>query len=161
MIKTNNELPSVSVKIIKNNDIKEINFKEYASYKKLVVFAVPGAFTPTCNNSHLPHFISQIDAFKKKGVDEIICLAVNDAFVLKVWAAHHKAENKVTFMADGNAEVTRALGMILDATPFGMGVRSQRYSMYVDNGIIRLINVEPSSGACIISDASALLSQIS
>lgn len=161
MIKINDEIPDISVKIIKNNDIKEINFKDYASYKKLVVFAVPGAFTPTCTNSHLPHFVSQVDAFKKKGVDEVICLAVNDTFVLKVWAAHHKAENKVTFMADGNADVTRALGMVLDATPFGMGIRSQRYSMYIDNGIVRILNVESSSGACIISDASVLLSKIS
>lgn len=161
MIKINDEIPSVSVKIIKNNEIKEINFREYARYKKLVVFALPGAFTPTCNNSHLPNFANQVDAFKKKSVDEVICLAVNDVFVLKFWANHHKAENKMTFMADGNADVTRALGMVLDATPFGMGIRSQRYSMYIDNGTVRILNVESSSGACILSDASVLLKQIS
>lgn len=160
MIKENDEIPSVFVKIIKNNDVKEINFKEYASDKKLVVFAVPGAFTPTCSNSHLPHFISQVDEFKKKGIDEVICLSVNDAFVLKAWAHHHKAEHKMSFIADGNADVTRALGMVLDATPFGMGVRSQRYSMYIDAGIIRIINIEPSSGACLVSNAATILKQI-
>lgn len=160
MIAVNDKVPSVRVKYIQNNDVQEINFSEYTNNKKVIVFGVPGAFTPTCSNSHLPSFAESVDAFKAKGVDEVICLSVNDVFVLKAWAQHHKVEHKINFIADGNAELTEKMGLVLDATPFGMGIRSQRYSMYIDSGVVRVLNVEPSAGACTVSAGTALIDQI-
>lgn len=160
MIAVNDEVPSVSVKYLENNEVREINFKEYTKDKKVVVFGVPGAFTPTCSNLHLPSFAEKVDAFKAKGVDEVICLSVNDVFVLAAWAQHYKVERKIKFIADGNAQLTKEMGLILDATPFGMGIRSQRYSMYIDSGVVRVLNVEPSAGACTVSAGTELINQI-
>lgn len=160
MIAINDKVPSISVKYIQNNEVLEINFREHTSNKKVVVFGVPGAFTPTCSNSHLPSFAESVDAFKAKGIDEIICLSVNDVFVLKAWAQHHKVEHKINFIADGSAELTKQMGLILDAVPYGMGIRSQRYSMYIDSGIVRVLNVEPSAGACTVSAGPILIDQI-
>lgn len=160
MIAINDMMPDVLVKLLKGNETEEVSFKEYIGHKKVVVFGVPGAFTPTCSNSHLPSFADKVEAFKAQGVHEVICVAVNDVFVLKAWAQYHKVEQKISFIADGNGELTTAMGMVLDATPFGMGMRSQRYSMYIESGVIRILNIEPSSGACIISTGTELIDQI-
>lgn len=160
MIAVNDKIPAVLVKYLKNNEVEEINFRDYITNKKVVVFGVPGAFTPTCSNLHLPGFAEKVEVFKDMGINEIICLSVNDIFVLKAWAQHYKVEQKINFIADGNAELTTAMGLVLDATPFGMGVRSQRYSMYIDSGVVRVLNVEPSSGACVLSTGTTLIDQI-
>ncbi len=127
--------------------------------KKVVVFALPGAFTPTCSAKHLPGFIQNADEIKKKGVAVIACLSVNDAFVMGAWGEQQGAGDKVMMLADGNCELTHALGLEMDATKFGMGTRSQRYSMLVDNGVVKLLNVE-EPGAFSVSSAEYILKQL-
>jgi peroxiredoxin len=127
--------------------------------KKVVLFSVPGAFTPTCSAKHLPGFISNYDALKKKGVDTIACVAVNDVFVMKAWGEAGKATGKVEMLADGNGEYARALGLELDATKFGMGMRGKRFSVIVDNGVVKSLNVEPP-GEFGVSSAESALKQL-
>ena len=126
--------------------------------KKIAVFAVPGAFTPTCSAKHLPGYVQQIDAFRAKGVDEVWCVSVNDAFVMGAWAKEQGAQGKVRLLADGSGTWTRALGLELDLNARGMGTRSQRYSMMLDDGKITKLNVE-APGKFEISDADTLLAQ--
>lgn len=127
--------------------------------KKVVVFALPGAFTPTCSAKHLPGFIQHADEIKKKGVDVIACLSVNDAFVMGAWGEQQGAGDKVMMLADGNGEFAHALGLEMDATKFGMGKRSQRFSMLVDNGVVKLLNVE-EPGAYSVSSAEHILKEL-
>lgn len=127
--------------------------------KTIAILAVPGAYTPTCSAKHLPGFIDQIDQFKAKGVDEVWCVAVNDAFVMGNWGKAQGADGKVRMMADGSAEFTKKIGMELDLTARGFGVRSQRYSMLVQDGVVKQLNLE-AAGAFEVSSAEKLLSQI-
>jgi len=127
--------------------------------KKIVLFAVPGAFTPTCSAQHLPGYIAQADALKAKGVDEIWCVAVNDAFVMGAWGREHQAGGKVRMLADGSAQWTRALGLELDLTDRGLGVRSQRYSALIDDGVVRILNLE-GGGQFEVSSAEDMLKQL-
>jgi peroxiredoxin len=110
--------------------------------KKIAIFALPGAFTPTCSAKHVPSYLNNLDKLKAKGIDEIWCLAVNDAFVMGAWSRDQKAGGKIRFMADGSAEYSKKLGLTLDLTARGMGVRANRYSMLVDNGVVKTLNVE-------------------
>ena len=126
--------------------------------KKIALFALPGAFTPTCSAKHVPGYIALADQFKAKGVDEIWCISVNDAFVMGAWGREQKATGIVRMMADGSAEFTKKLGLELDLTANGMGVRSKRYSMLVDNGVVKSLNVE-APGKFEVSDADSLLAQ--
>lgn len=126
--------------------------------KKVAIFALPGAFTPTCSAKHVPGFVEQADKFKAAGVDEIWCVSVNDAFVMGAWARDQKTAGKVRMMADGSAEWTQALGLTMDLTAKGMGVRSQRFSMLVNDGVVKTLNVE-APGKFEVSDAQTLLSQ--
>jgi peroxiredoxin len=127
--------------------------------KKVVLFSVPGAFTPTCSAKHLPGFINNFDQLKAKGVDTIACMAVNDVFVMKAWGDSSKAAGKVEMLADGNGDYARALGLELDASKFGMGTRSKRFSVIVDNGVVKTLNVEPP-GEFGVSSAEAALKQL-
>ena len=127
--------------------------------KKIVIFAVPGAFTPTCSAKHVPSYTQNIDKLKAKGVDEVWCVAVNDAFVMGAWGKDQKADGKVRMMADGSAVFTKALGLDMDLTARGMGVRSQRYSMLVDNGVVKAVNVE-QPGKFEVSDADTMLKSL-
>lgn len=162
MIKINDAVPNVNVKFIQpsHDEVIEINFYEYAKDRNIVMFGFPGAFSPTCSNTHLPNVANHVDDFNKKGIDEVICLAVNDVFVLRAWASHHKVEKKLKFIADGNADLTKAMGMTYDASPFGMGIRSQRYSIYIEKGIVRLLHMESTAGACTLSNALVILDQL-
>lgn len=126
--------------------------------KTIAIFALPGAFTPTCSAQHLPGYIEQAAAFKVAGVDEIWCLSVNDAFVMGAWGRDQKSGTKVRMMADGSGEFTRAVGLVLDLTSRGMGVRSQRYSMLVVDGTVATLNVE-APGKFEVSNAETLLQQ--
>jgi peroxiredoxin len=110
--------------------------------RRVVLFAVPGAFTPTCHNQHLPSYLRQHDALKAQGIDAILCVAVNDVFVLDAWAKSTGAEGRIEFLADGSADFTRAIGLDIDSSRFGMGIRSRRYSMIVDDGVVRQLNVD-------------------
>ncbi|MCB5362723.1 peroxiredoxin [Pusillimonas sp. CC-YST705] len=127
--------------------------------KKIAIFAVPGAFTPTCSEQHLPGYLAQHDALKAKGIDEIWCVAVNDAFVMGAWGRELKVNGRVRMMADGSALWTRALGLELDLVERGLGVRSQRYSMVVDNGVVTQLYLE-NGGGYSVSDADTMLKQL-
>ena len=127
--------------------------------KKIALFALPGAFTPTCSAQHVPSYLKEFDALKAKGVDEIWCVSVNDAFVMGAWARDQKAGGKVRMMGDGSADFTRKVGLELDLTARGMGVRSQRYSMVIDNGVVTQLNVE-APGKFDVSSAEAMLKQL-
>jgi glutaredoxin/glutathione-dependent peroxiredoxin len=135
------------------------NIGDLAKGKKVVIFGLPGAFTPTCSAKHVPSYVQNIDKLKAKGVDEVWCVAVNDAFVMGAWGREQKADNKVRMMADGSAVFTKALGLELDLTARGMGVRSNRYSMLVDNGVVKALNVE-GPGKFEVSDADTMLKQV-
>jgi peroxiredoxin len=126
--------------------------------KKIAIFALPGAYTPTCSAKHVPGFVQEADALKKAGVEEIWCVSVNDAFVMGAWGRDQKTAGKVRMMADGSADFTKAAGLTLDLTAKGMGVRSQRYSMLVDNGVVKTLNIE-APGKFEVSDAATLLKQ--
>jgi len=127
--------------------------------KKIAVFGLPGAYTPTCSAKHVPGYIALADKFKEKGVDEIWCISVNDAFVMGAWGRDQKATGIVRMMADGSAEFTKALGLEFDLTAKGMGIRSQRYSMLVDDGVVKQLNVE-QAGKFEVSNAETLLAQL-
>jgi peroxiredoxin len=132
---------------------------EAAKGKKIVIVAVPGAFTPTCSAKHLPPYIEQAEQFRAKGVDEIWCVAVNDAHVMGAWGRQQQAQGKVRMMADGNGAWTRALGLELDLNAAGMGTRSKRYSMLVEDGVVKQLNLE-QPGKFEVSDAATLLKQL-
>jgi peroxiredoxin len=127
--------------------------------KKVVIFGLPGAFTPTCSAKHVPSYVANLDKLKAKGVSEVICMAVNDAFVMGAWARDQKTAGKVRMMADGSAAYTKALGLELDLTAKGLGLRCQRFSMLVDNGVVKALNVE-APGKYEVSDAETMLKQL-
>lgn len=159
-IQVGNQLPlHISLREMTDQGPREIRLEEVFKGKKVVLFAVPGAFTPTCSAKHLPGFVEKADEIKKKGVDEIVCVAVNDAFVMGAWANASGAKGKVRLLADGNAEFTKALGLELDASAFGMGLRSQRYAMIVEDGVVRELLVEPGPGLS-VSSAESVLSRL-
>jgi len=127
--------------------------------KRIVIFGLPGAFTPTCSAKHVPSYTANYDKLKAKKVDEIWCVSVNDAFVMGAWAKDQKSQGKVRMMADGSALFTKALGLEMDLGSRGMGVRSQRYSMLVDDGVVKSLNVE-GPGKFEVSDAESMLKQL-
>lgn len=124
--------------------------------KKVVLFGLPGAFTPTCSAKHLPGFVQQAEAIKGKGVDQIVCLSVNDAFVMDAWGKAQNVGDKVLMLADGNADFSKAAGLTMDGTNYGMGTRACRYAMVVDNGTVKALNVE-APGAFEVSSAEAVI----
>ena len=127
--------------------------------KKVVIFGLPGAFTPTCSAKHVPSYLANYDKLKAKGVDDILCMSVNDAFVMGAWARDQKAGGKVRMMADGSADFTKALGLVFDLTGKGMGVRCQRFSMLVDNGVVKTLNIE-APGKYEVSGGDTMLTQL-
>lgn len=132
---------------------------EIFSGKKVVLFAVPGAFTPTCSAKHLPGYLQKADAIKAKGVDTIACLSVNDAFVMSAWSKDQNVDDKLLMLADGGAALTKSLDTVLDLTARGLGVRSCRYSMVVDDGVVSQLNLE-DGGGFEVSDADTILGQL-
>jgi len=153
------KISSVTLMQMKDGSPKPVKTDELFAGRKVVVFALPGAFTPTCSAKHLPGFVSHADEIKRKGIDAIACVAVNDAFVMGAWGEAQGAGDKVLMLADGNGELTRALGLEMDATKYGMGKRSQRFSMLVENGVVKQLNVE-EPGAYVVSSAEYMLKQI-
>jgi len=141
-IKVGDKIPSAMLMEKQDGGPKPVKTDELFAGKKVVLFALPGAFTPTCSAKHLPGFIQSADAIKAKGADVIACLSVNDAFVMGAWGDQQGAGGKVMMLADGNGEFTKALGLEMDATRFGMGHRSQRFSMIVDDGVVKALNIE-------------------
>lgn len=138
---------------------KEVDVAEATKGKKIVIFGLPGAFTPTCSAKHVPGYVAQYDALKAKGVNEIWCLAANDAFVMAAWGRDQKAGGKVRMLADGSVVFTKALGLELDLTARGMGVRTNRFAMIVDNGVVKHVAVE-APGKFEVSSAEAILAKL-
>jgi peroxiredoxin len=157
MIEVGGTLPEAVFSVLQNGEMKNPNTGTLFSDKKVVVFAVPGAFTPTCSAAHLPGFVTLADKIKAKGVDEIICISVNDAFVMDAWGKSHNA-SELTMLADGNGAFTQSIGLDMDTDAFG-GVRSIRYSMIVDDGVVSVLNVE-EPGQFEVSDAETILKQL-
>ena len=155
-IKVGDKVPSVKLKHKTDDGVKDITTDELFKGKKVVLFALPGAFTPTCSAKHVPGFVQNDAALKAKGVDAVACLSVNDAFVMGAWGKDQHADDKVLMLADGNGDFTKAVGLTMDATGYGMGTRSQRYAMVVDNGVVKTLNVE-APGAFEVSSAEAIL----
>jgi peroxiredoxin len=141
-IQVGERIPSGSLHHMTENGPEAITTGEIFDGKKVVLFALPGAFTPTCSAKHLPGFVAKADEIKAKGVDTIACLSVNDAFVMGAWGKDQDVGDKVLMLADGIAEFTKALGLVLDLTPRAMGLRSNRYAMIVDDGVVTLLNNE-------------------
>jgi peroxiredoxin len=138
---------------------KEVAVAEAAKGKKIVIFAIPGAFTPTCSAKHVPGYLANMDQLKGKKVDEVWCVATNDGFVMAAWGKDQKAIGKIRFLGDGSGMWTKALGLELDLTARNMGVRSNRYSMLVDDGVVKSLNVE-GPGKFEVSDADTMLKQL-
>src|SRR2546428_11186240 len=156
-IKIGDTLPlDLKLKEVKEGAPKDVALGEIFKGKKVVLFAVPGAFTPTCSMKHLPGFVSGAQSVKAKGVDEVACLSVNDAFVMDAWGKAQGAAGKVRMLADGNGEVTRAGGLGRDAGGLGMGKRSQRYAMVVKDGKVEQLHVEPGGGLNVSSCEAVL-----
>lgn len=158
-IKVGDKMPKGQFSRMGANGPEPVTTDALFNGKKVVLFSVPGAFTPTCSAKHLPGFVGSYDQLKKKGVDTIACMAVNDVFVMKAWGEAGKATGKVEMLADGNGEYARALGLELDATKFGMGMRGKRFSVIVDNGVVKALNVEPP-GEFGVSSAESALKQL-
>jgi len=156
-INVGEKIPSVTLKQLTPEGVKEVTTDEVFGGKKVVLFAVPGAFTPACSQRHLPGFVERAADIKAKGVDEIACVAVNDAFVMGAWGREQKTEGKVRMLADGSGDLVRALGLELDLSKGGLGIRSQRYSMLVDNGVVKSLNIEKQPGQVDVSGAEAML----
>ncbi len=158
-ISVGDKLPTVKIKEVTAEGFKDVTTDELFAGKKAVLFALPGAFTPTCSAKHLPGYINNYEALKAKGVDLIACLSVNDAFVMSAWGKDQKAEGKVTMLADGNADLTKALGLELDGSGFGMGTRSRRYAAIIENGVVKKLNIE-QGGAFEVSSAESVLQDL-
>jgi peroxiredoxin len=156
-INVGDKLPSVTLRQVTSEGPKEVSSDEFFRGKKVVLFAVPGAFTPACSQRHLLGYVDRAADIKAKGIDEIACVAVNDAAVMGAWGKNQKTEGKVTMLADGSGDLARALGLELDLSKGGLGVRSKRYSMLVDNGVVKSLNVETQPGQVDASSAEAML----
>jgi len=155
-IKVGDKVPAAKLQIKTKDGVQTKTTDELFGGKKVVLFALPGAFTPTCSAKHLPGFVNNFQAIKAKGVDAIACLSVNDAFVMDAWGKDQNVEDKVMMLADGNGDFTKAVGLTMDGTGYGMGLRSQRYAMVIDNGVVKTLNVE-APGAFEVSSAESVL----
>jgi len=158
-IKAGDRMPSGKLKTMTADGPRDITTDDLFKGKKVVLFSVPGAFTPTCDAKHLPGFLQNADQLKAKGVDTIACMAVNDVFVMNAWGKHSNVGEKVLMLADGNGDYAKALGLELDGRGFGMGTRGQRFAIIVDDGVATTVNVE-APGQFKVSAAEHLLGQL-
>jgi peroxiredoxin len=158
-IKVGDRIPSATLMTLGDDGPQAIQTDAFFAGKTTALFAVPGAFTPTCSARHLPGFRDRAGALKDKGIDQIACVSVNDAFVMGAWAADQDINGEVVMLADGNGDFTQALGLEMDASKFGMGGRSQRYSMIIQDGVVTALNVE-EGGEFRVSSAEFLLDQL-
>ena len=158
-IKVGDRIPEATVAVMGEKGPQQTTTTDLFKGKTVAVFAVPGAFTPTCSAKHLPGFVEHADEIKAKGVDSIVCISVNDAFVMNAWGKDQNVGSKIIMVADGNGDLTKKLGLELDGSRFGMGSRSQRYSMLVKDGVVQKLNVE-EPGAFGASSAETLLGQL-
>jgi len=158
-IQVGDKLPQITVSTMTEEGPKPVSMEELCAGKKVVLFAVPGAFTPTCSVQHLPGFVTNAGNLKEKGVDVVACISVNDPFVMGAWGKDRSAGEEVMLLADGNAEFTTAVGLEMDGSGFGLGKRSQRYAMIIDDGVVSTLNVE-SGPSVDVSSAEAILAAL-
>ncbi len=156
-IQVGDKLPTSTLNYLKDG-VQAITTNELFDNKKVVLFAVPGAFTPTCSAKHLPGYVAKMDDFTKKGI-EVACLSVNDAFVMGAWAKNQDVPESLHMLADGNGEFTKSMGLELDATAFGMGLRAKRFALYAENGVVKNVFVE-APGEFKVSAADYVLEQL-
>jgi len=142
-IKVGDKIPSVTLNIMTKDGPGGVSTDDLFKGKKVAIFGVPGAFTPTCSAKHLPGFVNNADALKKKGINTVVCLSVNDPFVMGAWGKDQKVGDKVMMVADGSAKFTKAAGLELDLGERGLGLRCQRFSMVVDNGVVKKLHIDP------------------
>jgi len=152
--------PKSVFKIMTDDGPGDVTSDELFGGKKVVLFAVPGAFTPTCHLNHLPGYLENLEQIKSKGIDAVYVLAVNDVWVMDAWASASKAKGKISFLSDGSSIATKAIGMEVDLDPAGMGKRSKRYSMILDDGVVQVLNIEDKPGQAITSGASTIMQQL-
>jgi peroxiredoxin len=156
-IQVGDTLPDIDIRVV-HNGIEEARTGTLFGGRKVVLFAVPGAFTPTCSNRHLPGYVQHFAEFQKRGV-EVMCLAVNDAYVMQAWAASQNVPAELQMLADGNGNFTKAMGLELDGSAYGMGLRARRFALYADDGVVKVLNVE-APGEFRVSTAEAMLEAI-
>jgi peroxiredoxin len=158
-IQIGDRLPYLTLKKVTTNGVQDVNTDSLFKGKTVALFALPGAFTPTCTTTHLPGFSAKMDQFKSKGID-VMCLSVNDPFVMEAWGKSTQAHPDLGFLADWNAEFTKAVGLTLDGSVAGLGLRSLRYSMLVKDGVVTALNVEENPSVCNLSSADQLLKKL-
>jgi peroxiredoxin len=158
-IKVGDRIPSVTLKYLGKEGMAEIKTDDLFKDKTVALFAVPGAFTPTCSAKHLPSFTGNAEALKAKGVDQIVCLSVNDPFVMKAWADKNECGDSVFMLPDGNATLTKALGLEMDGSGYGLGTRSQRFALIAKDGVVTHLGVE-KPGAFEVSSGEAILAAL-
>jgi peroxiredoxin len=158
-IQVGQKLPAATLKVPTADGIQDRTTEQLFAGRKVVLFSVPGAFTPTCSAKHLPGFVQNAPALRAKGVDAIVCMAVNDAFVMEAWGNSQNAGDRIVMAADGNGDFTRALGLEFDGSRFGMGLRSQRFAMVVEDGVVKQLFVE-QPGRFEVSSAEAVLARL-
>jgi peroxiredoxin len=158
-ITTGDKLPATTFATMTENGPEQLESADFFAGKKVALFSVPGAFTPTCSAKHLPGFIEKADALKAKGIDAIACTAVNDPFVMGAWSKSAGADGTVTMLADGNGAFAKAVGLEMDGSKFGLGTRGQRFSMVVNDGVVEQLNVE-APGEFRVSSAEHMLEQL-
>ena len=155
-IKVGDKVPSMTLKRLGAGGLEDVDTEALFSGRKVVLFSVPGAYTPTCSAEHLPGYVARADEIKAKGVDDIVCLAVNDPWVMKAWGDEHGASGRVTMLPDGNGAFTKAMGLEQDLSGASLGVRGKRFSLIVDDGVVKAIEIEPGKGVS-VSGADACL----
>lgn len=158
-IKAGDKIPSITLRRPTADGMEEISTDDIFSGKRVVLFAVPGAFTPTCSQQHLPGFVAKSDDIKAKGIDTVACIATNDAFVMGAWGNDHNAGDKVLMLSDGNGEFTKAMGLELDLSGLGLGVRSQRYALVAEDGVVKDLQVD-EGGQLEVSSAEKVLERL-
>jgi len=156
-IKVGDRVPAATLNVIRDG-VQSVSTDELFKGKKVVLFSVPGAFTPTCSEKHLPGFVEHYQDFRKRGI-EVICMAVNDAFVMKAWAKDRGVPDGLLMLADGNGDFAKSLGLEMDASKFGMGMRSKRFALYAEDGVVKQVHVE-APGEFKVSSAEAMLAAI-
>ena len=159
-ITVGDKLPAATFKTMTSDGPADLKVEDIFSGKKVVLFAVPGAFTPTCHRNHMPGFLENYETIVANGIDTVACVAVNDVFVMDAWGKATGADGKILMLADGNADFAKAIGMDIDGSGIGLGPRSKRYSMVVEDGTVRALNVEDSPGEVNVSGAAALIEQL-
>ena len=158
-ITTGDPLPNATLRELTADGTREVSIEGLVRKRRVVLFGLPGAFTPTCSARHVPGYLALADKIKALGVDEIACVSVNDAFVMGAWGRDQHTEGKIRMLADGNADFTRAIGLEENLSGYGMGLRSKRYSMLVDDGVVMTLNIE-EPGKFEVSDAETMLYQL-